>query len=212
MEYSSGSAQCRPSPRSWGPTSCRPRSPPATRGRAPRLLLRARTEPRRRDRHNSMNLGPSWYPSALVLTALRCAWLGGALLELLVVEELREAKSRSTTPAGPIYVEAHRKSRSIGESFIGFGYVICYVLDHAGALAGSVCGPALHRHHGAGGVRGRGDGDRAVVAITDAGPLANGNRSPYPLRDLSTPRSPGPRAVPYGAGGRPRGVLPGTMP
>jgi hypothetical protein len=115
-------------------------------------------------------------------------------------------------PRSPIYVEAHRKGRSIGESFIGVGYVICYVLNHARALAGSVCGPALHRHRGAGGVRGRGDGDRAVVAVTDAGPLANGNGSPYPLRDLSTPHSPGRRAVPYGAGGRPRGVLPGTMP
>jgi hypothetical protein len=27
-----------------------------------------------------MNLGPAWYPVALVLTALPCAWLGGALL------------------------------------------------------------------------------------------------------------------------------------
>jgi|SRR5262245_34439575 len=27
----------------------------------------------------NMNLGPSWYPIALVLTALPCAWLGGAL-------------------------------------------------------------------------------------------------------------------------------------
>jgi len=26
-----------------------------------------------------MNLGPSWFPIALVLTALPCAWLGGAL-------------------------------------------------------------------------------------------------------------------------------------
>jgi hypothetical protein len=26
-----------------------------------------------------MNLGPSWYPIALVLTALPCAWLGGVL-------------------------------------------------------------------------------------------------------------------------------------
>jgi hypothetical protein len=26
-----------------------------------------------------MHLGPSWYPIALVLTALPCAWLGGAL-------------------------------------------------------------------------------------------------------------------------------------
>ena len=26
-----------------------------------------------------MNLGPAWYPIALVLTALPCAWLGGAL-------------------------------------------------------------------------------------------------------------------------------------
>ena len=26
-----------------------------------------------------MDLGPSWYPIALVLTALPCAWLGGAL-------------------------------------------------------------------------------------------------------------------------------------
>ena len=25
------------------------------------------------------NLGPAWYPIALVLTALPCAWLGGAL-------------------------------------------------------------------------------------------------------------------------------------
>src|ERR1700687_859234 len=43
-----------------------------------------------------MNLGPSWYPSALVLTALRCAWLGGALLELLVVEELRVDRDDAT--------------------------------------------------------------------------------------------------------------------
>jgi len=27
----------------------------------------------------SLNLGPSWYPIALVLTALPCAWLGGVL-------------------------------------------------------------------------------------------------------------------------------------
>lgn len=27
----------------------------------------------------SMDLGPAWYPIALVLTALPCAWLGGAL-------------------------------------------------------------------------------------------------------------------------------------
>jgi hypothetical protein len=27
----------------------------------------------------NMNLGPSWYPIALVLTALPCAWLGGVL-------------------------------------------------------------------------------------------------------------------------------------
>lgn len=27
----------------------------------------------------SMNFGPSWYPIALVLTALPCAWLGGVL-------------------------------------------------------------------------------------------------------------------------------------
>lgn len=26
-----------------------------------------------------MDLGPSWYPIALVITALPCAWLGGAL-------------------------------------------------------------------------------------------------------------------------------------
>jgi hypothetical protein len=26
-----------------------------------------------------MNLGPAWYPIALALTALPCAWLGGAL-------------------------------------------------------------------------------------------------------------------------------------
>jgi len=26
-----------------------------------------------------MDLGPAWYPIALVLTALPCAWLGGAL-------------------------------------------------------------------------------------------------------------------------------------
>src|ERR1700716_2457269 len=28
---------------------------------------------------SGMDLGPSWYPIALVLTALPCAWLGGAL-------------------------------------------------------------------------------------------------------------------------------------
>ncbi len=27
----------------------------------------------------NMNLGPAWYPIALVLTALPCAWLGGVL-------------------------------------------------------------------------------------------------------------------------------------
>jgi hypothetical protein len=27
----------------------------------------------------SMDLGPAWYPIALVVTALPCAWLGGAL-------------------------------------------------------------------------------------------------------------------------------------
>jgi hypothetical protein len=26
-----------------------------------------------------MDVGPAWYPIALVLTALPCAWLGGAL-------------------------------------------------------------------------------------------------------------------------------------
>jgi ABC-type xylose transport system permease subunit len=26
-----------------------------------------------------VDLGPAWYPIALVLTALPCAWLGGAL-------------------------------------------------------------------------------------------------------------------------------------
>ena len=26
-----------------------------------------------------MNLGPSWYPIALMVTALPCAWLGGVL-------------------------------------------------------------------------------------------------------------------------------------
>ena len=26
-----------------------------------------------------MNLGPAWFPIALVLTALPCAWLGGML-------------------------------------------------------------------------------------------------------------------------------------
>jgi hypothetical protein len=26
-----------------------------------------------------MDLGPAWYPIALVITALPCAWLGGAL-------------------------------------------------------------------------------------------------------------------------------------
>jgi len=26
-----------------------------------------------------MHLGPSWYPIALVITALPCAWLGGVL-------------------------------------------------------------------------------------------------------------------------------------
>jgi hypothetical protein len=29
-----------------------------------------------------MNLGPAWYPIALVLTALPCAWLGGALYQV----------------------------------------------------------------------------------------------------------------------------------
>ena len=29
-----------------------------------------------------MNLGPSWYPIALVLTALPCAWLGGVLYRM----------------------------------------------------------------------------------------------------------------------------------
>ncbi|MGH8622860.1 MAG: hypothetical protein ACRET3_12020, partial [Burkholderiales bacterium] len=28
-----------------------------------------------------MDLGPAWYPIALVVTALPCAWLGGALYE-----------------------------------------------------------------------------------------------------------------------------------
>jgi hypothetical protein len=27
----------------------------------------------------SMNMGPVWYPGALVVTALPCAWLGGLL-------------------------------------------------------------------------------------------------------------------------------------
>jgi hypothetical protein len=34
-----------------------------------------------------MNLGPAWYPIALVITALPCAWLGGVI---------------STRPRGPI--------------------------------------------------------------------------------------------------------------
>ena len=33
-----------------------------------------------------MNLGPSWYPIALVLTALPCAWLGGILHRMRQVE------------------------------------------------------------------------------------------------------------------------------
>lgn len=33
-----------------------------------------------------MNLGPAWYPLALVLTALPCAWLGGVLHRVLHVE------------------------------------------------------------------------------------------------------------------------------
>ena len=33
-----------------------------------------------------MNLGPSWFPIALVLTALPCAWLGGALHRARQVE------------------------------------------------------------------------------------------------------------------------------
>jgi hypothetical protein len=33
-----------------------------------------------------MDLGPSWYPIALVLTALPCAWLGGVLHRMRQVE------------------------------------------------------------------------------------------------------------------------------
>ena len=33
-----------------------------------------------------MDLGPSWYPIALVLTALPCAWLGGILHRMRQVE------------------------------------------------------------------------------------------------------------------------------
>jgi hypothetical protein len=29
-----------------------------------------------------MNLGPTWYPIALALTALPCAWLGGMLYQV----------------------------------------------------------------------------------------------------------------------------------
>ena len=35
-----------------------------------------------------MNLGPSWYPIALVVTALPCAWLGG------VLHRIRQARFR----------------------------------------------------------------------------------------------------------------------
>jgi hypothetical protein len=33
-----------------------------------------------------MNLGPAWYPIALVLTALPCAWLGGVLFRTRQIE------------------------------------------------------------------------------------------------------------------------------
>jgi hypothetical protein len=33
-----------------------------------------------------MDLGPAWYPIALVLTALPCAWLGGVLYRARVAE------------------------------------------------------------------------------------------------------------------------------
>ncbi len=32
---------------------------------------------------SGMNLGPSWYPIALVISALPCAWLGGLLYRAL---------------------------------------------------------------------------------------------------------------------------------
>jgi len=34
-----------------------------------------------------MDLGPAWYPIALVLTALPCAWLGGALHRMRQAEQ-----------------------------------------------------------------------------------------------------------------------------
>ncbi|MGH8630098.1 MAG: hypothetical protein ACREU7_04930, partial [Burkholderiales bacterium] len=33
-----------------------------------------------------MDLGPAWYPIALALTALPCAWLGGALHRMMHAE------------------------------------------------------------------------------------------------------------------------------
>ena len=42
-------------------------------------LDRPRTQHCRRDHRDFVDVGPSWYPIALVITALPCAWLGGAL-------------------------------------------------------------------------------------------------------------------------------------
>ena len=39
-----------------------------------------------------MNLGPRWYPIALVLSALPCAWLGGLLLAAQRQTQLRAAR------------------------------------------------------------------------------------------------------------------------
>lgn len=42
-----------------------------------------------------MDLGPAWYPIALVVTALPCAWLGGVLYA-------RSNSSTSASAPGPV--------------------------------------------------------------------------------------------------------------
>ena len=44
-----------------------------------------------------MNLGPAWYPIALALSALPCAWLGGVLYRRRQALRLKDPTPRHTT-------------------------------------------------------------------------------------------------------------------
>lgn len=45
------------------------------------MLDRISPQHRPGDSNNSIDWGPAWYPIALVLVTLPCAWLGGKLAE-----------------------------------------------------------------------------------------------------------------------------------